>query len=425
MTDKEYAGRMAKCCAAAVAAALLVGAIAPEGREGTTQPAGYRGLPEWTESGNFPPRGPQQGAAGPATAAAILGDPGQVHRWPDAALDAAASGDPGAAELLIEFIEGRGTGPESSEPMYRGRSTALSALGYLIRAEGGNRRAERYLAESTERASWIQRRIRWLGREPYPERRMRGLTAAAAAGLAFSGTAEAGRVLGELAETGPQHLRGTAEQLQGLWRTAAEQTGGTAPPEEADSGGLDGGGRQTGQERARMRGDAPPTLLTHERAWTTPDDREAGCPGTETSGDYSYALVEPGLINELADLEGGWPKMIRFATGINLVSAGAPALDGRITSREPTVGGDHYLLGVTHRACSTGYEGEQRCADADGQGSPALTGTLALGVSRGRLVTGQIEAPDGRIYNLCALTFDPMQTVVVTTAEPGGGRAGR
>ena len=134
------------------------------------------------------------------------------------------------------------------------------------------------------------------------------------------------------------------------------------------------------------------------------------------------AAVEARLIRRLADLEGGWPKMMRFDTGIDKVIPGAVALHARITYVEPARGGTHHLHGVTHRACETGYAGEPRCADARiGDRNPPLTGGLKLTVRQSRLIQGTIAAPGAAApYRLCAVSVSDPQ--IIEVAGPRRGR---
>lgn len=119
----------------------------------------------------------------------MLMDPGQARYWPNASKVLGFTGDDGAVEGLIDFIEGnqeRGFSAEWSPAMHRGRTSAIMALGYAVNL-GGSERAMNYLMASVHAESWNTRNVHWLHGHPKMEALRRELCTTAVLGLALTG----------------------------------------------------------------------------------------------------------------------------------------------------------------------------------------------------------------------------------------------
>ena len=124
------------------------------------------------------------------TLLAMLQDNNEEPYWGNIAVTLSVIGDERAVEPLLDFIEGDTEG-EVTESMYRAKSSAIMALGYLVNKNGDGRSLD-YLVESVEPEAWDQREIQW--RAPFQadtEERNVDLSTVAILGLALSGRDEA------------------------------------------------------------------------------------------------------------------------------------------------------------------------------------------------------------------------------------------
>lgn len=132
----------------------------------------------------------------------MLEDEEEAVYWGNIAVTLAIVGDETAVEPLIEFIE-QDVGGGVSDSLYRAKTSALMALGYLAN-EGGSEWALVYLMESVYPESWSLRGIEWQAPlHASAEERDVELSRVAILGLALSGREEARTALAiHLAESG-------------------------------------------------------------------------------------------------------------------------------------------------------------------------------------------------------------------------------
>ena len=81
--------------------------------------------------------------------------------WPNITTVLGLIGDDAAVVPLIDFVRGRDSDTEWSTAVYRGRASAIPALGYLVN-KSGNAKAMKYLLKSVDPQIWIEREIPWL-----------------------------------------------------------------------------------------------------------------------------------------------------------------------------------------------------------------------------------------------------------------------
>ena len=135
--------------------------------------------------------------------------------WPNITMVLGVIGDDAAVRPLIDFIHGRGSGAAWSSVAYRGRASALGALGYHVN-KSGNAEALTYLLDSADPAIWIHRDIPWLAARNDAERLRVQLSVSSVLALALTGRDEAAHRLDDLlhAEATPTRLREVAESVQ-------------------------------------------------------------------------------------------------------------------------------------------------------------------------------------------------------------------
>ncbi len=123
------------------------------------------------------------------TLMAMLADSTESPYWANIAVALCIIGDPIYVDPLIDFIKAdQGT---LTDEIYRAKSSAIMALGYLIN-KTGDENALNYLIESIDPGVWAQREVQYVG--PYEastETRDLNLSTMAMLGLALSGRPEA------------------------------------------------------------------------------------------------------------------------------------------------------------------------------------------------------------------------------------------
>lgn len=123
------------------------------------------------------------------TLMAMLADSTESPYWANIAVVLCIIGDPIYVDPLIDFIKAdQGT---LTDEIYRAKSSAIMALGYLIN-KTGDENALNYLIESIDPGVWAQREVQYVG--PYEastEARDLNLSTMAMLGLALSGRPEA------------------------------------------------------------------------------------------------------------------------------------------------------------------------------------------------------------------------------------------
>jgi len=123
------------------------------------------------------------------TLMAMLAASTESPYWANIAVVLCIIGDPIYVDPLIDFIKAdQGT---LTDEIYRAKSSAIMALGYLIN-KTGDENALNYLIESIDPGVWAQREVQYVG--PYEastEARDLNLSTMAMLGLALSGRPEA------------------------------------------------------------------------------------------------------------------------------------------------------------------------------------------------------------------------------------------
>ncbi len=165
----------------------------------------------------------------------MLADTTEAPYWANIAVTLCIIGDPSYVDPLLDFIKAdEGT---LSDDVYRAKSSAVMALGYLIN-KTGDEKALNDLIESIDPGAWAQREVEYVG--PYQastEARDLNLSTMAMLGLALSGRPEALEALGSVtapedAEDDPlaaaaaaareAHQQITADGLAEYYRKARE-----------------------------------------------------------------------------------------------------------------------------------------------------------------------------------------------------------
>ena len=143
--------------------------------------------------------------------------------WPNITMVLGATGDPAMVQPLINCVHGRDGYTGWSTAVYRGRASAITALGYLVH-ESGNVSAMKYLLESVDPQIWIQREIPWLLARDNAERVRVQLSTSAILALALTGQEDAANRLHELMATEgvPARLRQVAESVLPDWERINE-----------------------------------------------------------------------------------------------------------------------------------------------------------------------------------------------------------
>jgi hypothetical protein len=127
----------------------------------------------------------------------MLNNPAEEAHWPNIVVVLGMIGDERAVDPLISFIEADYSGDLSTE-LYRAKTAALMALGYIIN-KTGNRKALSYLMSSLHPETWGARDV--VGIAPFQgdtAERNTDFSKHAILGLALSGHPEAARALHSL-----------------------------------------------------------------------------------------------------------------------------------------------------------------------------------------------------------------------------------
>ena len=148
----------------------------------------------------------------------MLQDENEAPYWSNIAVTLCIIGDESAVDPLISFIEENVEGgvPDS---LYRAKSSAVMALGYLIN-KSGNQRALDYLLEAVDPDTWARREIHWrTSAQASTESRNVDLSSMAILGLALSGRPEAASALNRVPEF---KYRSVQPTVSGFIETARE-----------------------------------------------------------------------------------------------------------------------------------------------------------------------------------------------------------
>ena len=145
--------------------------------------------------------------------------------WPNVTMVLGATGDAELVRPLIDFLHGGRDDTSWSSAVYRGRASALTALGYLVH-DTGDAIAMEYLLASVDPGIWIEREIPWLpAHDDSENERLRVLLSTSAIlALALTGRDEAGSRLRELTAVDgvPARLRQVAESVLPDWTRIKE-----------------------------------------------------------------------------------------------------------------------------------------------------------------------------------------------------------
>lgn len=159
---------------------------------------------------------------------AMLENGDDAPYWPNITMVLGFTGHSALVDPLIDFLHGGNNDIPWSTAVYRGRASAITALGYLIHhntAEDDEAigRAMEYLRASVVPQKWIEREIPWLiarGDDSERERLCMRLSTSAVLSLALTGRDEAAGELHQLADGGdgvPARLRQVAESALPHW----------------------------------------------------------------------------------------------------------------------------------------------------------------------------------------------------------------
>ena len=158
----------------------------------------------------------------------MLGNVDDAQYWPNVTMVLGASGDAEQVGSLIGFLHGDLYGERNdtwSTAVYRGRASAITALGYLVH-DTGDPKAMEYLLDSVDPEIWSQREIPWLHMRGDSESKRLSmlLSTSAVVALALTGQHEAAAKLRELTDTDdtPARLRQVAESVLPDWKKINE-----------------------------------------------------------------------------------------------------------------------------------------------------------------------------------------------------------
>ena len=158
----------------------------------------------------------------------MLGNVDDAQYWPNVTMVLGASGDAELVEPLIDFLHGDLYGERNdtwSTAVYRGRASAIMALGYLVH-DTADPEAMQYLRDSVDPRTWSRREIPWLRMrgDSESERLSMLLSTSAVVALALTGRHEAAAKLRELTDTddAPARLRQVAESVLPDWKKINE-----------------------------------------------------------------------------------------------------------------------------------------------------------------------------------------------------------
>ena len=154
----------------------------------------------------------------------MLGNVDDAQYWPNVTMVLGASGDAELVGSLIGFLHGERNDTWSTA-VYRGRASAITALGYLVH-DTGDPKAMEYLRDSVDPQIWSRREIPWLRMrgDSESERLSMLLSTSAVVALALTGQDEAAAKLRELtdADDASARLRQVAESVLPDWEKINE-----------------------------------------------------------------------------------------------------------------------------------------------------------------------------------------------------------
>lgn len=148
----------------------------------------------------------------------MLADSTETPYWANIAITLCVIGDPSSVDPLLDFIKAdEGT---LSDDVYRAKSSAVMALGYLIN-KTGDENALNFLIESLDPNAWAQREVQYMASfQTSTEVRDTNLSTMAMLGLALSGRPEAAEALRNMSTTGFEAM--TEEGVTSLAEAALE-----------------------------------------------------------------------------------------------------------------------------------------------------------------------------------------------------------
>ena len=120
----------------------------------------------------------------------MLTDPKSVPYWPNVTKVLGITGNPAVVDPLIEFIEGWRYDGEWSSAIYRGRLSAIMALGRFVKhTENGTVAAKvmAYLRDSVSPKGWNDRDVNWTVEQSKSDRIMEQFCITAVIGIALTG----------------------------------------------------------------------------------------------------------------------------------------------------------------------------------------------------------------------------------------------
>ena len=151
----------------------------------------------------------------------MLGDPLLAPHWPNVTVLVGLSVRDALVQPLIDFVEGRNSDAGSSLRVYRARTSAINALGYLVHEAGGNREAMQYLTRSVEPRIWAEREVSRVRADPDPRRLSLQLSTAAVSALALTGDPAAEATLFALMSSDNDRLREVAAAMLPEWEAVS------------------------------------------------------------------------------------------------------------------------------------------------------------------------------------------------------------
>ncbi len=147
----------------------------------------------------------------------LLHDPAMAPHWPNVTMLIGARGDPGMVSPLIDFVEAKDSDIGWSAQVYRGRTSAIMALGYLVH-ESGDPHALRYLIASVDPRIWTsERQVPWVLSHESPNWLSQQLSTAAVTALAFTGRPEARDALDRVIDTRDDRIQEVARAMRPEW----------------------------------------------------------------------------------------------------------------------------------------------------------------------------------------------------------------
>lgn len=199
----------------------LEGAQAATSRAGVPMPANVRDFVRRTFIHGVPFDQAQQFNNPEAIQAllSMLQDPAEEAYWPNVVVTLGMTGNAEVAQPLSAFVE-RGEGV-MSPPVYRAKTSALMALGYVV-GKTGRQEVVNYLVTKSSPQSW--RRLNWTGPfAPDAEARNLQLSQSAIMALGLSGDSRARNALLNLERVNSSFRSGAATILSETSREALKE----------------------------------------------------------------------------------------------------------------------------------------------------------------------------------------------------------